>query len=397
MSRNASIRNIFVALHHILVGENVRLPTLYAVEAMASSIQQKGIETPLTAWQPVKNSDTFELLRGHRRYAGLTLFRQRDPEGFQTMFPKGIPVEFRVGIDAKEAASLKVDHGNVLALSHPHEVQMAASMLLDAGCTEGEVANSLRGLFETQSPMRGKNLLRVQALEAKLDGATPLEAVEIEGAISKVVKDYHRGRVQILKTVWRCPVIVSQARFYRACGVRPDGVDATVYLPTISTADAKTLEKAFLKDQADKDARTGVSRYSKRLPGPNFTSAWEAVCLKDQEATTPDARAKALSGKVIRESAGAYNSVGFRAVCGLHCGDSPEAGAAVKEADELLYRAELVSKHEPELWSAVLEATKVIEQRIMAEARAEAEARAQAEGVILDKDTGEVIAKVSSD
>jgi ParB/Sulfiredoxin domain len=390
-TRNTGIRSILTTLAALTVAKNVRLPNRYNVEAMADDIATNGLDTPIMVWQPQGKTGPIEVIRGHRRRKGLLAFKASNPEGFAEMFPKGIPCELRVGIDAKEAARLKVDHGNVLGLSDPHEIQMAASMLFDNGATELEVAVALRGLFEETKPMRGKNLLKVQALEAKLPGATALEAEEIRKGISKIVKAYHRGRVQILKTVWRCPEIVTQARFFRACGVRPEGVAATTYLPTVTTAQAKTLEKAFAKDLEIRDDRTGVSRYSKRLPGPNFAAAWEALCKEDQEETPDTPKKKALSGKAIRESAGGYNSVGFRAVCGLHCGDTPDVGQAVKEADELLYTAELVAKHDTSLWEAVVEARKVIEQRIIAEARAEAEAKAAAEGTTLDPETGEPV------
>jgi len=394
-TRNTGIRSILADLDTLTVGQNVRLPTLYQTEAMRDDIMQDGLTTPIMVWQPKGKDGPFEVIRGLRRFKGLKAFRSLDPQGFEARFAKGIPLELRVGIDAKEALKLKVDHGNVVTLSDPHEVQMAASMLFDAGATELEVAVALRGLFEAIKPMRGKNLLKVQALEAKLPLATALEVEEIRRSINKIVKDYHRGRVQIRKTVWRCPEIVMQARFFRACGVRPEGVSATTYLPTVTTDQAKRLEKAFAKDLILVDDRTGVSRYSKRLPGPNFTTAWEALCKADQEETPDVPKKKALSGKIIRESSGGYNSVGFRAMCGLHCGDTPEVGAAVKEADELLYTAELVAKHDASLWEAVVEARKVIEGRIIAEARAEAEAKAAAEGVTLDQETGEVVSETS--
>lgn len=385
---NRRVRSLFVELGNLTVTENVRLPNLYKVEPLADDIEQNGLDTPIMVFQPVKDGP-FEVIRGHRRRKALILFKSRNPEGFAAKFPKGIPVELRVGIDAKEAARLKVDHGNVLALSHEHEIQMAASMLFDSGANEMEVAVALRGLFEASKPMRGKNLLKVQALEAKLSDATALEATAIQSEINKVVKAYHRGRVQNLKNVWRCPKIVTDARYFHACGQRPEGVETTVYLPKVGISEAKALWKALEKDLAILDETTMISRYSKRLPGPNFQAAWEAVCKADQEREPKGPRSKAMSGGKIRESAGTYSSVGFRAICGLHCGDNPEVGPVVKESDELLYTAELVAKHDPSLWEAVVEARKVIEEKIIQEARDKAKASEEAG---IDVETGEPLA-----
>ncbi len=385
---NRRVRSIFVVLNNLTVGQNVRLPNLYKIEPLADDIEANGLDTPIMVWQPTKDGP-FEVIRGHRRRRALLAFQERNPEGFAEKFPKGVPCEFRVGIDRKEAARLKVDHGNVLALSHDHEIQMAASMLFDAGATEMDVAVALRGLFEGTKPMRGKNLLKVQALEAKLTDATALEASEIQKDINKIIKAYHRGRVQNLKNVWRCPKIVSDSRFFHACGQRPEGVESTVYLPRIGTSEVTALWKALEKDLAILDEKTSLARYTKRLPGPNFQAAWEELCQADQNRTPKGPRSKAMAGGKIRESAANYSSVGFRAICGLHCGDNPDIGPVVKESDELLYVAELVSKHDSSLWDAVVEASKVIEQKLIEEARNTAEASAKA-GV--DVETGEPLA-----
>lgn len=384
---NRRVRSIFVSLASLTTGQNVRLPNLYKVEPLADDIEANGLDTQIMVWQPTK--DVTEIVRGHRRQKALELFFTRNPLGFAERFPKGIPCELRVGIDAKEAARLKIDHGNVLALSHDHEIQMAASMLFDAGANEMDVAVALRGLFEGSKPMRGKNLLKVQAFEAKLVEATALEAVEIQKEINKLIKAYHRGRVQNLKNVWRCPKVVSDARFYHACNQRPEGVEATTYLPKAGTSEVTALWKALEKDLAILDETTSIGRYSKRLPGPNFQAAWEALCKTDQEREPKGPRSKSMSGSKIRESASGFSSVGFRALCGLHCGDNPDVGPVVKESDELLYTAELVAKHDAALWEAVVEARKVIEQKLIEEARAMAEASAAA-GV--DVETGEPVA-----
>ncbi len=384
---NRRVRSIFVTLDDLRTGENVRLPNLYKVEPLTDDIESVGLDTPIMVWQPTK--DKYEVVRGHRRRRALLAFRARNPKGYATMFPKGIPCELRVGITSKEAARLKVDHGNVLVLSHDHEIQMAASMLFEAGASELDVAVALRGLFEASKPMRGKNLLKLQAFEAKLVEATALEGVEITKAMAKLIKAYHRGRVQNLKNVWRTPRIVTDARFFHACGQRPEGMSATIYLPKAGTSEVTALWKALEKDLAILDETTSIGRYSKRLPGPNFQAAWDALCKTDQEREPKGPRSKSMSGGKIRESATGYSSVGFRAICGLHCGDNPDVGPVVKESDELLYRAELVAKHDIALWEAVVEASKVIEQRLIQEARKMAEASAEAG---IDVETGEPVA-----
>lgn len=390
-TNNRAIKSILGLVEDLIVTGNVRLPNLYKVEAMADAIETDGLETPITVWQPEKDGP-FHLLRGHRRRKGLLAFKARNPEGFETMFPGGkVPLELRVGITLEEANKLKVDHGNQLALSHPHEIQMAASMLFETGATEEDVAVALRGLFEVTKPFRGKNKDKVEELTQKLSEASPLEAVKLQKQINVCIKNFHRGRVQGLKKVWRLPEIVTQARFFQACGQRPEGVSPTEYLPRLTDGNVSTLLKAFEKDLKIVDD-LGLAKHSRRNPGPDFYKAWDAICEEDQKPTSTTVRSKAMAGGKIRDSAATYNSVGFRAMCALHCGDNPDVGPAVKEADELLYTAELISKHEPELWESILVARNAVQQRMVAEARAQAEAQADAEGNVLDPDTGEVVA-----
>ena len=138
------------------------------------------------------------------------------------------------------------------------------------------------------------------------------------------------------------------------------------------------------------DETTSIGRYSKRLPGPNFLAAWESLCQADQNRSPATVRSKAMAGGKIRESASKYSSVGFRAICGLHCGDNPDIEPVVRDSDELLYRAELVAKHDPGLWEAVVLASTKIESDLIAAARKVEEASIDS-GV--DVETGEPIAQ----
>jgi hypothetical protein len=353
----------------ITMGDNPRLPTTLDIPPLKRNISEVGLLEPITVWFP-NGKEIAEVIRGHRRTIALNQLKDEDPKRFKELFPKGIPAFVRENITEEEVVTLKLDHGGQKGLSHPHELQMSASMMFDKGFTEAQVANQLRPLIDKISPMPSSKRVEVGELESKLAEARAsgkAKAIEsAEKALYERIAKYHRGRVQYHHDVWRSPYLVEAALYFKACGVVKKGFEKE-YLPNLTTSHVKALWKAHKEDLEQKE--DGAPKYNKTRVGPLFTEKWNAIVKAEKEKgeNPTQSKPKAMSAKdmLAEVKEGKWESKGFCKLALYHAGDKSVEGLSA--LDKAYKAADLVmSAEDTSLWEMVVTEAKNIEAALIA-------------------------------
>ena len=367
----------FIELGTVTMGENPRLPTTLELPALKQSISDNGLLEPITVWEP--NGDgAREVIKGHRRTMALVQLADENPKRFKELFPEGIPAFIRENITAKEATVLKLDHGGQLSLSHPYELQMSANQLFAHKATQAEVANLLRPLIDKISPPPANKKQEFSELQEGIDTASDAKArSKAEKALYERIADYHRGRVQGLFDIYRCPALVDAALYFKACGIRRKGFEEPEYLPSLTQKQVNSLWKEFSEDL--KIEEDGVPKYNAERPGPNFVKKWDEICKAEKSKEPAVPKAKSMSATDMKEEIGTrWASAGFCKLTKWHSGDKAVDG--LDGLDKAYHGLDLVMKYSLDLAAMVAEeAVKIKKQLIEADKAAEAEAVAPEE------------------
>ena len=310
------------------------------------SILDHGIELEL--YLQNTGNGSFPLVRGYLRHGALAYIIENDiqvqlggPKGLdllKAIQPKGLPVNMISNASIVEIAMLHVDHGNVRGLTSPAELQLAASMLLDAGMSEAEVANHLTGILDRMKPVPAPKALKLGKIR------------EEEGfdAYFKAYAEYRRGVVQGLKDVWRSPKRVMDGIMVQATGCDSDGEELSKEQfeewPKITGAVVTKLLKAHCEDVKDPN-----EKWNQLVTGPVFNQAWRDAVKDTQDKRKAGPAAKAMSAQSIKDTITTLCSDGFRDAAKIHSGDGE--GISLAEADRDLYYLEMVREHEPQVYA----------------------------------------------
>jgi hypothetical protein len=362
-------------LANITMGDNPRLPTTLDLPPLVQSISDVGLLEPLTVWIPNGDNNIVEVIKGHRRCMALQELSDHNPKRFKELFPEGIPTFVRENITAKEATVLKLDHGAQVSLSHPHELQMSANQLFGHKATQAEVANLLRPLIDKISPPPAKKRQEFTELQEAIDEAKDAKGrAKAEKALYERIAEYHRGRVQNLFDVYRCPDIVEAALYFKACGERRKGYEKE-YLPALTQKQVNSLWKGFSEDL--KITEEGVPTFNSERPGPEFTAKWSEICKAEQEKEPKTPKAKAMSANDMKSEIGTrWASKGFCKLTNWHGGDKTVEG--LDEHDKAYHGLDLVITYAPELAAMVVEESEKIKKQLVdADKEAGSEAKAE--------------------
>jgi len=363
--------NTMVKYSLLTVGENPRIPTNLALDSLRDSIEGIGLLEPLTVWQPSKDVESVQIIRGHRRFASIGLIKQHNPSRFEELFGKGIPCLIVTGVTSEEVINLKLDHADQRGLSDPHELQRSANMLFAIGKTEAEVAMQLAGLIDKIAPMKQEARIELDALRGKYNAAKVANQADAAELADRDIRDfickYRRGLVQGLHNNARCPDIVMAALYKKATGVAPEGV--TVFLPKIGTAECTMLWKAHLEDLKIKE--NGMPKYNKAVVGPIFTSKWNSICEKAQkeiaDGSNKDPKAKAMSAKDMNAEVetGLRKSRLACILTSYHAGDKSLV-SNIPALDEASAMLDLIEKYDNAAYVDIIKAGREIEKRLIA-------------------------------
>jgi len=360
-------------------GVNFRLPNLYNLVGLQTDISQHDLQEPLMV-RDNGNGDQKEILRGNRRGRAILNIREDNPDRFAELFGGGVECIVVSDVSDEEALILKVDEGTKQPLTHPYEIQLAANMLFDAGLAEADVAVQLSDLIDKISPMKAAARKELEALQVKRVDAEKQGLKDYVKTVDTEIREftgkYRRGFCQNLNNTYRCPDKVKHALFFHACGERHSLDTTDEYLPKLTQSQVTSLWKAHKKDLDIVDEGKTVSKYNKRVTGPNFNKRWAELIAKSKEADSKEpseTKPKAMSAKdmLAEVSDGKFKSDVAILACKWHAGNK-EAINDLISADEQAYAANLVRDGEPDLWKKVVKAASRIEKSIAAEADKEA-------------------------
>jgi len=358
-----------VDLAKVYAGRNVRLPANLKIQELADDICENGLLTPISVYQAIKG---LEVIQGHRRFMALERISKSDPKAFKKLFPKGLPVTEITGVTYEEAQAMKVDHGNIIALVDPMELQLCANLLFAQGKGEKDVVTKLASLMDRIKPMKADKLKKYQTMiqDAKLweEKGKPEEAKAKYAEAVVFLFNYRRGMVQNLNNAYRCPVIVMAALWLKATGeVPPADSDFATSDPLpkgLTYQHVASLWNAFQKDLTHKNP-DGSLKYNKRVPGPDFQAKWaEIVADLAPKAEGSDApRPKALSANELEAeiTTGKWVSKGFQILTRHHRRETVDLGI-LGQLDKLAYYAELLAEKAPTEWADALKLATGIEK-----------------------------------
>jgi hypothetical protein len=314
------------------------------------------------------------MIRGHLRLLCLDRLKTEEQARFLELFPGGkVEVVLISDITYEQAQVEKIDHGNENPLMNTMEAQLCAGLLFDNGLTESQVATQLAGLMNRIKPMKADkrkelDLLKKDIITYEETGRFD-DIPEKKRQIAQLQLDYRKGWIQNMKAIHRCPHLVMATMWLKATGERnwkgtlTIEIAEKVYLPSRLQVDqAKNkLWPAFKKDLAI--SVNGACPYNKRVPGPNFNEAWDAICdkSKERESEPETVRAKAYSKEELTTDSEKYDSQGFKMLCSFHRRDPEVDPNRLKELDQVAYFAEIVAEGSPDEWKQFLALAKNLE------------------------------------
>ena len=345
---------IYVILKNLVEGFNPRLEHLYKLETLVTNILERGLITPLVVWKKAK--DTFEVLQGTRRFRALSIIAKEHPAKFAELFPNGIPCNVHDDITGIEAVEIRLDHGTMVTLSDPMELQLSANMLFEIGKAEAYLANNLCGIMDVTNPPDAKTRKEIVEFEKDIEILISTKASDdkiqhVKNKLYKAKAEHRRGLVQGLKATWRCPDIVMDTKMYHATGVKT----GDQYLPEkLTQANVKKLWAEF---KLDKEERPETS--NKVEGGECFNELWNKLCEIDKKADNDKKdgkkNPKAMSAKDMKAELtdSKYQSEFARLITEHHTGKSVDM-VRVKNLDRLMFDIELVKASEDEYDKAMV-------------------------------------------
>jgi len=316
-------------------------------------IQERPWVTPIFETNSAKSAEPlyYEIIRGHCRLDAVAIIQAEMPEEFARLF-KGSKVKVQIitDITADEKERLKMDF-NRKNLTNEYEIQLAVNLLFDARCTEAEVANQLASMLgELTSDAKGKKLELEKMLSEEKD---PLERINIQASIRKIVADCKRGKVQTRKAIYDCPTVVLDCLYLKHTGKLPDHYESGAFLPVLTGNDVSKLLRAFKKDL--KSAAEGIcENVTKSQPGACFVELFASISAekRNKSGKADSQPRKAMSRAKIVEpiDKGQIESKAMRDVIGYH-GANPDIGSEViGRVDGILAIVECVQRENTELW-----------------------------------------------
>lgn len=355
-----------LTLKELYTGQNVRLDTDVRLPELRADILDRGLITPPICWEnpEVKNGKKYEILCGHRRFAVLRDIAKTEKEAYTAYFPKGkIPILVVSGVSREKAQTIKVDSGTSVQLQDPYEALLCSNIMFDDGATESTVSNALSALLSRASRKGGMT----KDVRAELnDQHKERETARLAGQFAKMRKcdreifritsDYHRGHVQALHNIYKCPVLVMACKEFEATQVYPKGFEKHT-LVRLTNSDVKRLLAAFREDLEIKENE--IPKFSKMKPGPNFEAKYEVIIAEKKKKkkghTDGDPPKKAMSSKAMMEevNSSVWNSLSFRQLTAHHAGAKIDA-AQLKIGDHLCVVAEYMLQQQPKKWATIV-------------------------------------------
>lgn len=351
----------YTDLGSIFVGQNPRQDVEEGTQALYADMAERGLITPPITWRDPekKNGANLEMLCGHRRFLVLNRLRKSEPEVWKKHFPDDkIPVLVMSGISRERAQTIKVDSGTTVELSDPFEAQLCANILFDDGATESAVANSLSALLSRSSRggMKKEVKLQLDTLQTERENARKEGKLSVMQAKDREIfiltAQYHRGHVQMLHDVYRCPAIVMACREFEATAICPKGYKSSE-LMRLTGNDVKRLYAAFQTDLAVKDGNE-LPKYSKLKPGENFKNKYAEI--KDAKKKGGNKKSstdpvKSMSSKAIMTEVNdsLWQSIGFRLLAARCAGVKSEV-STIKAYDYIAFIAENLRESFPKDW-----------------------------------------------
>lgn len=362
--------NLITTLASIVMGRNVRLPSLMKIKELAEDIAENGLQTPPMVYEYAPGK--YEVIQGHRRISAIMSLA---PDVFAKWFPDGVPVTVVTGISYEDAQLMKIDHGTELSLTDPMEVQLCANMLFKQGKSEKDVVTRLSLLMDRMKPMKSDKrkiydtmLSDADLLDAK---GNPEAARNKRSEAAVYLFNYRRGMVQNLHNAFRCPQIVMAALYFKATGVPSTDPDmaveeATILPKGLTYLHVTQLWKAFEKDLEIKE--NGLPKYNKRIPGPGFQTKWTEICTELSETAdskaSGDTRPKAMSVNELTTEVteGKFLSQGFKLLTLYHARAKDVDTGKLSLLDKVAYFAELVHDRSPDEWADFVKLAEGIEK-----------------------------------
>jgi general stress protein YciG len=345
-----------LTLEQLYAGKNVRVSTEVQLPALRADILDRGLITPPICWEnpESKNGKKYEILCGHRRFAVLKDIAKTEKDVYTTHFPGGkIPILVVSGISREKAQTIKVDGGTSVQLQDPYEGLLCACIMFDNGATESTVANSLSALLSRTSRKGGMS----KDVRADLDDLEKeRETARKGGQLAKMRKcdreifvitaNYHRGHVQHLHAIYKCPKLVMACKEFEATQIIPKGFEKQTLI-RLTNNDVKRLLSAFREDLEIKENE--IPKYSKLVPGPNFLAKYDTIVeskKKGGKKSGDNKPKKAMSSKAMIEEvdSSVWQSKGFKFLTTHHAGGKVQK-STLKTYDYGCVVAETIREH----------------------------------------------------
>jgi len=365
-----------LTLEQLYAGKNVRVETDVELPSLRADIIERGLLTPLTIWQNPE-TEKFEILCGHRRFEVLKDIAKSDKDKFNALFPHGkVPTLIVRGVTKEKAQTLKVDGGTSVELKDPFETQLCANLMFDDGASDATVANALSTQLCRTSRNGGMKKETRAALKELVEKRN---AARLSGDYTKVRKfdkeifktraEYHRGHIQCLRAVHKCPELVMACKEFEATQIVPKKFE-NVKLIKLTNSNISKLLTAFREDLEIRDGNT-LPMYSKMKPGPHFNAAYNTLVATRESGTKKDKsepRLKSMSATDM--CAEVENSVWQSQTCRLltwHHAGKKVSMAQIKVGDKMAAIAEHLSANHQKEWATLVARCEKEMQKIAAQ------------------------------
>jgi len=257
-TQSAPIR-IPIAKVEIDPTKNVREPNVetWAIPQLAESLALEGQSTPCILQ---KIGEKYLPWQGFRRCSAVKYNAERGVIDPMTGKPFTEVLAFVINeeLSIKDQFALLLDAGNTRLLNKV-EVFYAAEKARQVWSTEAQIAIALRGLLDSQFPVKDPSVLE-----------NPEEYA-----------NYRKGVVQNLLTAAKSPVVLRDAYVEKLRGKQK----------WPSERDVRKLEKDFRTEmEADK-----TNKISRQKPGKEFMKTWNAYVADQKAAATNGSKPKAVA------------------------------------------------------------------------------------------------------
>lgn len=374
---NGTMTAANLTLDQITIGKNVRPENEFGdMFALQRSIADGGLHQPLIVYKETVKAGqaaVHRLLCGNRRIKAIADLKRQDLPQFEIQFNTGIPCVVYSGITSDEADEIRADDADSKhAVTSTYALQLSANIHFTNNLSERQTMIRVMGLLKEPPAVKSAKLVLVRIDRDKAVAAEAWDTVKVLD--EKIIDELficHRGTIQRLKNVWRCPPIVLACYHRAATGQNPEGFEKAV-LPVLKTTDPVVLWKAHEADSKilDEEERP---KYTKLCVGPAFKAAFDKIIERNkdkaEQTASAEPRPKMMSAKDLNAelTEGKWNSHFGRQMTSRHA-DSKKAIPELPSLDFDCYMGEVVKAGNPELWADVVKEAKAILQ-----ARSEAE------------------------